>query len=136
MPGKFLVAFDFSPSSKRALHLGLMMADRFGVPLELLVVVHPRLFSDTTLPRHPRRLKEDALEEVCRLLERSGICRPEIQATCLKGWPSARIVEHTLACGAGVILIGKNGRAASRGGVGLVAGQVLSQALTSVGVVP
>jgi len=136
MPGKFLVAFDFSPPAKRALDFGLVVAEGFGVSLEMVVVVHPRLFFNSTLPRHPRALKEAALAEILSAKERLGAYHPEIRVVCLKGWPSARIVEYGVSCGASLVLIGKAGHGASRGGVGLVAGQVLSQALTSVGVVP
>ena len=136
MPGKFLVAFDFSPPAKRALDFGLVMAEGFGVSLETVVVLHPRLFFNATLPRHPRALKEAALAGIVSARERNHALCPEVRVVCLKGWPSARIVEHSASCGAGLVLIGKGGPRASRGGVGLVVGQVLSQALTGVGVVP
>ena len=136
MSGKFLVAFDFSPSAKRALDFGLVVAEGFGVSLEMVIVVHPRLFFNATLPRHPRALKEAALVEIVSARERSGAFCPEVRVACLKGWPPARIVEHSASCGARLVLIGKAGHRASRRGVGLVAGQVLSQALTNVGVVP
>lgn len=61
---------------------------------------------------------------------------PSIRALCLKGWPSARIVEYGVECRALLILLGKKGHGTPGLRMGLVARQVLYQALTNVGVFP
>lgn len=132
-----MVAFDFSPSSKRALEFGLILGEKCGVPLEALIVIHPRLFRNQALPGHPKALKEAATTEIVRVqkgLFGSGPYRASV--LCLKGWPSARIVEYGVECRALMILLGKTSHKRSGLRMGLIARQVLYQALTNVGVFP
>jgi nucleotide-binding universal stress UspA family protein len=116
-----LVAVDFSPHSEAALVWAARAARCFGAPLHVLHVVHdpgsaPGYYSRPKRKKHLRRLEESAEELMAEFIDEMRKRYSEIQdldtlkTTLVIGLPVTRILEVADKLGAGLIVLGSQGR--------------------------
>lgn len=143
--GGILVPVDFSPSSLAALLWGARAAESFGLPLEVLHVVH----DPASAPGYYRaengtleRLEEAASQMMETFMEDVLAKYPDCEAlqrarrTLVIGLPVARILEVARASGARQIVMGSQGRSGlPRLLLGSKAQQVVQQAQVPVTIV-
>jgi nucleotide-binding universal stress UspA family protein len=120
--GPILVAVDFSAYSAEALLWAIRAAEAFGVPLEILHVVHdpgsaPGYYAHTKRKKHLHRLEDAAQEMMEEFLEELGDRHPEVRKALREadkrlvvGLPVPRILELAQAIGAQMIVTGSTGR--------------------------
>ena len=116
-----LVAVDFSVHSEAAIDWAAEAARRFGVPLIVLHVVHdpasaPGYYARSDPEGRPRLQEEVAEEMLAEFVRCAAERRPDLIDTerlrtkLVVGLPASRIIEVAEMEGAGLIVVGSQGR--------------------------
>ena len=118
-PNPILVPVDFSPNSESVLAWAADAAERYGLPLLVLHVVHDLAAAPgyyNSKKGRLRRLEETAGDMMKSFLKDFRKAHPELRAAqdvdvmLVTGLPVNRILEVAASCGAHHIVIGSQGR--------------------------